>query len=634
VSVRTRCWIGLLTLALVACGRDEPTGPGGPRDDDSGGTSLVGVLASGPVPRSAAPGADGLGGSLVFVAATPASVRGAKYARLVSSRGDSATAFAFDGGFDPLPVQGEEGDEVTVTVVDSAGRETTTRLPVRAKPPRVVRTSPAAQRTDVPLNIRIAVVFSAPMDAASVAAGVRLLRNGVVVPAEVRLSPDGLAAEVVPATSLTASANYELRIDSAVRDLLGSPLEQAAIASFRTGTFFATARAVEIMAWNTRCFDDCGAPFWWVGDSLQLFVREARSDGYHIVTDLPVQWSSDDPDVLAVSPVAAGFAMLRKVGPGRTTVRARVVGATGAWRPPPVYRRLADGVLTTTYVHVDGASGADRGIWRVRLDGQERELLFSMAELPADSTRCTTFAGDCYVQPDEFDVTPAGRIAVTRASDVGGVWVKDSRLAPLRRVTSPLERGAAHGPAWSLDGERLAYWFDLYADAMTELRVVDADGTGQRTVLRIPYDTTSSPPGLDPFLDPAPRRGGAPVVWHADGARLLMWSPQGTQQVSMTGSGMSLYLAGYLAGPWFADGGTQLVFDVLWSDSFFGTRPGSATYRASRQGVVDPASVFLGDDHPIAISDDGRLVTDGLSIYSADRAAACCRLGGILGFAK
>ena len=234
--------IGRLThiaaaLVTAACAGDP--GPSGPRDDaapgpDGGAVPATGMLASGAVPRSLVPSAPGTVGSLVYVSATPASFPGAKYARLVSSRGDSAIARAVDGGFDPLPVRAENGDVVTVTVVDSADRATTMNLPARAKPPRVVRTSPAANRADVPLNLRVTVVFSTPMDSASVVGAVSLLAQGVEVPGTVELEPNALAAHFTPSAPLAANSDYELHVAGAARDVLGTPLSESLGVPFRT----------------------------------------------------------------------------------------------------------------------------------------------------------------------------------------------------------------------------------------------------------------------------------------------------------------------------------------------------------------------------------------------------------------
>jgi hypothetical protein len=97
-----------------------------------------------------------------------------------------------------------------------------------------------------------------------------------------------------------------------------------------------------------------------------------------------------------------------------------------------------------------------------RAAGGEAVQLMDASELPRDSTLCRgNITPSCYWFPHMFAVGPTGRVAVTRASDIGGVWIKDGAGATPRQVNSPAERGAAHDPAWSPSGDLLAYWFDL-----------------------------------------------------------------------------------------------------------------------------------------------------------------------------
>jgi hypothetical protein len=621
MSRACHCWyLTVLGFALAACASDP--GPSGPRDDAApdpvdGALPATGILVSGAVPRSLVPNAPGAAGSLVFVAAAPISVRGAKYARILSSRGDSVTTQAFSGGFDPLPIRGEDGDVVTVTVVDSADRETTTRLPARAKPPRVVRTSPAPNRADVPLNIRVTVVFSTPMESEA-AQGVHLVRDGLDVAGTVLVAPDGLSVEFTPSVPLASNTTYELRVERGVRDVVGGELVELVIAPFATGALAQDHGRLLIESSRAGCLDACYIDLseLMVGDSADVRAFNEWYGGPD--ADVSARWSSAAPGVLRVTETGRLSARVVALAAGTATLAAEVEGRVGT-RAVQVYASIADDLLIGTSVY----RGNSSGVRRVRLDGGEVLPWFSVSELPADSTLCPEFGlmrEECYYNPHRFAVTPSGRIAVTRLSDLGGVWVKDSRLAPLRRVNSPLERGAAYAPTWSPDGERLAYWIDFFADAMAELRVVDANGTGQRTLLRVPFDTVV-PPDADPMWWNRPQ-GGAQVVWHADGARLLMYSTEGTQQVHVDGAGMSLYLPGFLPGPWLAGGRIQFVYDV--SDQ--------RTYRADANGVVARDSFVVGI-WPTAVSPDDRLMAAAGGIWRLDGSARCCIGDHILGFA-
>jgi RNA polymerase sigma factor (sigma-70 family) len=70
-----------------------------------------------------------------------------------------------DGGFDPVPVAAVEGDRLELGFDYASGdvRVEVVRVPAR-RPPVLVRTTPARGRTDVPLDVLPAAVFSEPVD--------------------------------------------------------------------------------------------------------------------------------------------------------------------------------------------------------------------------------------------------------------------------------------------------------------------------------------------------------------------------------------------------------------------------------------------------------------------------------------
>jgi hypothetical protein len=168
----------LLALSLLGChGGGEDAGPNpGP---ESGPADLpeAATIVSSPVPRAAV-GASGTG-SLVFVAAAPGSIAGAARAIVRGQQGDSALVRCGMVASIPRRSLARFGEKLTVSIVDSGGRTADYHVTVKKRPTRVVRTSPLPSRTDVPLNIRISVVFSAPIDSASAAAGIRLWHGGV-----------------------------------------------------------------------------------------------------------------------------------------------------------------------------------------------------------------------------------------------------------------------------------------------------------------------------------------------------------------------------------------------------------------------------------------------------------------------
>jgi hypothetical protein len=586
-------------------------------------TAEPGIVLSAPVPRLVIPTEDG-SGSLVFVAATPATVPGALRVLVKGADGDSAVAHAHDGGFDPLPIRAGEGQVVTVSIFDSSGAVTSTQTAAARRPPRVVRTSPAAYRTDVPLNMRLAVIFTSPMDAASAAAGVGLRTNGASVRGEVIVAPGGLAVEFVPADPLVATADYELIVEESVRDALGANLERSVRVPFRTGATSAAVRFVTIGGYRYPwfgAFKDFQRLA--VGDSVGVYAV-ANGFFWDGLVGLTARWSSSDPTVVQVvapeSTQGPGLALLRALRPGQVTLRVELGGVVterqvSVYGPIPADR--VSGIL------LDVANGANGYLFRMRPDGSDATLLVNAwAELPDDNTDCAPFgwgSSDCYNPVHEFAVAPDGAIAITRASEDGSVWVKAGAEGAMRRITSDGDRGAAYHPAWSPDGGRLAYWFDLAPQGSAELRVVNADGSGQRVLRRVSYDPRQLEWAERPF-------GGSEFLWHPDGTRLLVASEQGTLQVATDGSGSSVYLAGFQPGPWFPDGRTQFVTEQA--------RGVTRVYRADASGRVDLASA-ISSLVPVAVSPDGRLLLgQDRSLYSADLTSYLpLRIAGSISFA-
>jgi len=145
---------------------------------------------------------------------------------------------AVDGGFDPVPVRGSEGDTLALTarMVSGTGTPVLVKVPAR-RPPSVVRTSPGKGRTDVALNVIVGVVFSEPIDRATVnASTIRLLRDGRQVNGDVLLQANSWNAEFVPAAALDPGSRYELIVTTQVRDTDGDALESSYNIPFITTT--------------------------------------------------------------------------------------------------------------------------------------------------------------------------------------------------------------------------------------------------------------------------------------------------------------------------------------------------------------------------------------------------------------
>ncbi len=134
-------------------------------------------LNTGTAPHSASPAS-----TLVYVSLPPGSMPDGRIAAITDARlGSSASATFTDGGFDPVGLAAATGDTLTLTIRTKNGESVTF---MRAVPgdgrPVIVRTSPPPHKRDVPLNARMAIVFSEPIDAATLTDGsVRLSTRGV-----------------------------------------------------------------------------------------------------------------------------------------------------------------------------------------------------------------------------------------------------------------------------------------------------------------------------------------------------------------------------------------------------------------------------------------------------------------------
>jgi len=148
---------------------------------------------------------------------------------------------AADGGFDPVPVPASGGDTLLITIKRHSGESVPgyAQVPLASRP-IIVRTSPPKGKTDVPLNAVIVLIFSEPMDSASLSTGVRLRWSGGEVLATVRPAPvfgnPGLAAEVIPTDDLLPATVYTITVDSTATSALGAHLAEPVSATFTTST--------------------------------------------------------------------------------------------------------------------------------------------------------------------------------------------------------------------------------------------------------------------------------------------------------------------------------------------------------------------------------------------------------------
>jgi len=180
----------------------------------------VSLIVSSPVspPTPAAPGtapAASSSAAVVYVSLPPASVPTGTRATITNrATSQYILAAVLDGGFDPVPIAAGVGDTLVTEIAGptSAALDQVRLAVSSVRPLKVVRTSPPSGGRDVPLNAAIVIVFSEPIDPATVnAASVQLWRDSTPVAGTVEFSDSTrIRAEFRPANLLAAQTAYRL----------------------------------------------------------------------------------------------------------------------------------------------------------------------------------------------------------------------------------------------------------------------------------------------------------------------------------------------------------------------------------------------------------------------------------------
>ena len=231
---------GVLASATACSDSSGPITSPGPHH-------LSGLVVSAPVPasaalRSATPPefAGPSGATLVYVSLAPGSVPLGLQATITNqATGGTVTAVVVDGGFDPVAIAGSVGDTLVLAITrEGAAAVRAGEVVGGDRPPVVVRTSPPRGGHDVPLNCVVVVVFSEPLDPASVTPRSLLLeQDSTPVPGTVRFADSlDLRVEFHPDSLLASQTEYQVMATTAIRDVNGVALDSAITVRFTTGT--------------------------------------------------------------------------------------------------------------------------------------------------------------------------------------------------------------------------------------------------------------------------------------------------------------------------------------------------------------------------------------------------------------
>ena len=208
--------------------------------------NISGLVVSAPVPGPAALAvtrAQVAGASaderVVYVSLAPWSVLAGLQATIHdAATGQSITTEIVQGGFDPVAIHASIGDTLIVEVTGiSPDKSRAVRVVAAPRPPFIVRTDPPPKKRDVALNAIIVIVFSEPLDPATLGPGsVTLLRGTTPVPGTVRFADVAhLRAEFHPNELLAPQTDYQVVLSQGIRSENGLPLDAAVTVPFTTG---------------------------------------------------------------------------------------------------------------------------------------------------------------------------------------------------------------------------------------------------------------------------------------------------------------------------------------------------------------------------------------------------------------
>lgn len=527
--------------------------------------------------------------------------------------GSIVSIVLLNGGFDPVPVVARPGDILEIEVQGSDGITLLryVRTVPGKRPPKVVRTNPPGGKRDVALNTRIVVVFSEPIDVATLnAASIRLLRSGTPVTGRLEFEDAGrLSAVFIPASALTAGTEYELLVTENVRDLDGETLEAPVRLTFTTvaptdGTLltrvaFSDGHSISVVTAEgadfTRLIDD-GGQRWeymspaWSPDGSQIAFGSNRDGGWDIyvmnadgsgVTRLTTHAARDDEPAWSPDGTRIAFTSDRD-----GDFEIYVINANGSG-----LRQLTD------HLAQDGNPAWSPDGSRIAFTS-DRDGLNELYVMNNDGTGVMrlTNVSDEAIHPEW---SPNGlKLLFTRS--VAGQYIMD---ADGSNLTSLNVQGS--GATWSPDGSRIVF-------SSGNLFVINADGTGLRDLHVAGFEPAWGPSG--PIVsNPVPAAGAVLVDASRDGG--VWWFPQWSEQGGFDPDiwHQGTPLAHYLRGHWYRVDELPRPFpitpellssyDIVIRASGFGTYT-EEEITAYRQWVAAGGRLLLAGDHMMNLAED------------------------------
>jgi hypothetical protein len=287
-----------IVVALPACSSDHPIAPTvGAKNPGSGSPPAAvwpGTLSGAvtPVPGAAVLGVQA-GEHAAYIGLPPGTIPSGVRVDISSQR---TLALSYvregaivNGGFDPLGIAAEVGDTLRI-VINRADGTTVIYSPVVQDPgrPVVVRLSPAAGTSNLPLNADLYAVFSEPILPSSQPAGaMRLLKSGAPVAGQLHArDSESLMISFEPAAVLDPGASYQIDVTTNVVTPAGRSLATAVQGAFTTmGSPLPSTLAVQ--SFSMIEYQYPSTPGWW-SYAPQILVAETSGHGSITILRLDV----------------------------------------------------------------------------------------------------------------------------------------------------------------------------------------------------------------------------------------------------------------------------------------------------------------------------------------------------------
>jgi hypothetical protein len=487
--VRSSAWLVAGTVLAAACGTTDVPEPA-PLAAEADY-----AIISNPTAADAGTPASGVGpgGGQAYVSVLPGTFSAAAHIVIRNDRtGNRVEAETVGGGLDPVAIAASAGDKLDFTALSTDGSSVSFARAVPArKRPRVIRVNPPKGRTDVAINASVVVVFSEPVDPATVTdATVRLEQadGGAVIAGTITVAVNGLSATYVPEEDLAPDTEYRIAVTDEVRDRDGSPVEAPLVSSFRTeGVPTAPTPIPPSLTSNVIAFRNYLGGIMLMsangGEAVSIFGTTDRDadpawspDGRSLVL---TRGRYDGPSELIVLS-ADGTGTYRRIGEGIDPVwspdGSRIAFASSRSGNSDIYLMNPDGaeVVRLTDDPEDEMSPAwspdgreivfvraGGGIFIMHADGSEARPLGQGGGAPAWSPDGTRIAFERFI------------------NDHQDIWVVNADGSDARALTNNVSPAASNGPTWSPDSRRLAFAHTPDPENIPyQIFVINADGTG------------------------------------------------------------------------------------------------------------------------------------------------------------